>query len=486
MCNDLISRVFRRVRVFLLCAFERQKNALSFSQKKSSSKKKQKISLFHFFLHFFPNALPSKKLVHISIEMKKEEMKNKRERTTTTTTRTSEVAREFYRSTNSRIFSSRGCATSTSSDVCDEIFGYHRRPNAAWMKMKMKTMKRNEEEEEEDKCSECVFTAHSAKERKTTTIHEPKVHTWTSIAKSLFAGGIAGGVSRTAVAPLERLKILQQVHGRTATEYGTVYRGLNTILQKDGLRGFFIGNGANCIRIVPNSAVKFFCYERITDAIFQFRRTLDPECEMNVFNRLAGGAGAGIIAMTSVYPLDMVRGRLTVQAGTVHQYNGMVDATRKIIQHEGVGSLYKGLLPSVIGVIPYVGLNFAVYETLKDMLAAKLELKSSKELSVAQSLTCGGFAGAVGQTVAYPFDVVRRRLQVAGWQGSASKTMEKAKYSGMMDCFGKIARYEGVGAFFHGLSANYIKVMPSIAIAFVTYEEVKRVLQVDLHISSGG
>jgi solute carrier family 25 phosphate transporter 23/24/25/41 len=127
-----------------------------------------------------------------------------------------------------------------------------------------------------------------------------------------------------------------------------------------------------------------------------------------------------------------------------------------------------------------------VYETLKDMLAAKLELKSSKELSVAQSLTCGGFAGAVGQTVAYPFDVVRRRLQVAGWQGSASKTMEKAKYSGMMDCFGKIARYEGVGAFFHGLSANYIKVMPSIAIAFVTYEEVKRVLQVDLHISSGG
>jgi len=330
------------------------------------------------------------------------------------------------------------------------------------------------------------FIAYSAAEESKNGGHEPKVHTWTSIAKSLFAGGIAGGVSRTAVAPLERLKILQQVHGRAATEYATVYRGLGTILQKDGVRGFFIGNGANCIRIIPNSAVKFFCYERITDAIFQFRRTLDPECEMNVFNRLAGGAGAGIIAMTSVYPLDMVRGRLTVQAGTVHQYNGMVDATRKIIQHEGVGSLYKGLLPSVIGVIPYVGLNFAVYETLKDMLAAKLELKSSKDLTVVQSLTCGGFAGAVGQTVAYPFDVVRRRLQVAGWQGSASKTMEKAKYSGMMDCFGKIARYEGMGAFFHGLSANYIKVMPSIAIAFVTYEEVKRVLQVDLHISSGG
>lgn len=276
------------------------------------------------------------------------------------------------------------------------------------------------------------FRANSVREKTTNTVpdrEQTKTHTWASIAKSLLAGGIAGGVSRTAVAPLERLKILQQVHGRGATEYATVYKGLQTIFVKDGVRGFFIGNGANCVRIVPNSAVKFFCYERLTDAIFQFRRTIEPECEMNVFNRLAGGAGAGIIAMTSVYPLDMVRGRLTVQAGTKHQYNGMLDATRKIITHEGVGSLYKGLLPSVIGVIPYVGLNFAVYETLKDSLAAHLELKSSKELTVVQSLTCGGFAGAVGQTVAYPFDVVRRRLQVAGWSGSASKTMEKDRKS---------------------------------------------------------
>ena len=169
----------------------REKKELSF-HRKSSFKKNKKFSLSVFC----SISKRSSKLVH-SIEMKKEEMKNsknKRERTTTTT-RTSEVAREFYHS-NSRIFSSR-CATSTSSDLCDEIFGYHH-PNAAWMKMKMKTMKRNEEEEE-DKCSDYLFTAHFVKERKTTTMHEPKVHTWTSIAKSLFAGGIAGGVSRLSL-----------------------------------------------------------------------------------------------------------------------------------------------------------------------------------------------------------------------------------------------------------------------------------------------
>jgi solute carrier family 25 phosphate transporter 23/24/25/41 len=82
--------------------------------------------------------------------------------------------------------------------------------------------------------------------------------------------------------------------------------------------------------------------------------------------RLAAGAVAGIIAMSATYPLDMVRGRLTVQAdGSAAAYTGLLHATRTIARVEGWGAFYKGWLPSVIGVVPYVGLNFAVYETLK-------------------------------------------------------------------------------------------------------------------------
>ncbi|KAG6423224.1 hypothetical protein SASPL_113613 [Salvia splendens] len=83
-----------------------------------------------------------------------------------------------------------------------------------------------------------------------------------SICKSLVAGGVAGGVSRTAVAPLERLKILLQVQNPHNIKYSGTVQGLKYIWRTEGLRGLFKGNGANCARIVPNSAVKFFSYEQ--------------------------------------------------------------------------------------------------------------------------------------------------------------------------------------------------------------------------------
>jgi solute carrier family 25 phosphate transporter 23/24/25/41 len=81
---------------------------------------------------------------------------------------------------------------------------------------------------------------------------------------------------------------------------------------------------------------------------------------------------------------------------------------------EGPLAFYKGWLPSVIGVVPYVGLNFGVYETLKHMLLLHYGLRDERELSVPSRLACGAAAGTMGQTVAYPFDVARRRLQVRG------------------------------------------------------------------------
>lgn len=95
---------------------------------------------------------------------------------------------------------------------------------------------------------------------------------------------------------------------------------------------------------------------------------------------------------------------------------------------EGPLAFYKGWLPSVIGVIPYVGLNFGVYETLKASLLKHYELRDERELSVAARLACGAAAGTTGQTVAYPFDVARRRLQVG------SKTDQTLAVWGAVAC----------------------------------------------------
>ncbi|CAI7865335.1 unnamed protein product [Closterium sp. NIES-53] len=326
---------------------------------------------------------------------------------------------------------------------------------------------------------------------------EPRL-TVASITKSLIAGGVAGGVSRSAVAPLERMKILLQVQNAQHAQYSGTWQGLKTIWREEGIRGLFRGNGTNCARIVPNSAVKFFAYEEAAHGLLWLaqQQSNDPNLELTPVLRLGAGATAGIIAMSATYPMDMVRGRLTVQSGRSgeQRYKGMRHAAVTIVKEEGVRALYRGWLPSVIGVVPYVGLNFAVYETLKDQLgrmyaAQHPDNPEMGELSVLTKLACGAVAGTLGQTVAYPLDVIRRRLQMVGWRDAASVvradgTVAAApQYTGMVDAFRKTVQMEGVRALYKGLVPNSVKVVPSIAIAFVTYEIMRDLLHVEIRIS---
>nr|KJB41483.1 hypothetical protein B456_007G106400 [Gossypium raimondii] len=237
----------------------------------------------------------------------------------------------------------------------------------------------------------------------------------------------------------------------------------------------------------------------IVHALFQTRRSsssatskLQKDAQLTPLLRLGAGACAGIIAMSATYPMDMVRGRITVQTeSSPYQYRGMFHALSTVLREEGPRALYKGWLPSVIGVIPYVGLNFSVYESLKDWLikSRPFGLVEDSELSVTTRLACGAAAGTVGQTVAYPLDVIRRRMQMVGWKDAASvvsgdgRNKASLEYTGMIDAFRKTVRHEGFGALYKGLVPNSVKVVPSIAIAFVSYEVVKDILGVEIRIS---
>lgn len=314
---------------------------------------------------------------------------------------------------------------------------------------------------------------------------EKKQLTWSQISKSLLAGGVAGAVSRTAVAPLERLKILMQIQGNEKV-YRNSFQGVQHMWRTDGMRGLFKGNGLNCIRIFPNSAIKFLCYEQITRKMAYMSLERGGDGQLTPGLRLLAGAMAGIVGMSATYPMDMVRGRITIQEGTNAPYRGMLHATSCIVRTEGVFALWRGWVPSVIGVVPYMGLNFGVYETAKDMIIKFYGYRDERDLSVATRLSCGALAGTTGQTFAYPFDVVRRRLQVSGWQGAQALHADHGAavvYRGMVDCFVRTVKEEGVQALFKGLGPNYLKVVPSIAIAFATYEEVKELLGAEIRIS---
>eukprot|EP01119_Soliformovum_irregulare_P018215 TRINITY_DN5538_c0_g2_i2.p1 TRINITY_DN5538_c0_g2~~TRINITY_DN5538_c0_g2_i2.p1 ORF type:complete len:252 (-),score=43.37 TRINITY_DN5538_c0_g2_i2:857-1612(-) len=223
-------------------------------------------------------------------------------------------------------------------------------------------------------------------------------------ARYLLAGGIAGAVSRTVVSPLERLKILYQV--QPDVKYTSVWQSLKTIWVEEGMSGMFKGNGTNVIRIFPYSAVQFAAYEK-------YKKLLIPEgqSDLTPITRLIAGACAGVTSVVATYPLDLVRTRLSVQTADNIKYTSIANSFSVIVKEEGFMALFKGLSPTIMGVAPYVGLNFMFYETLKSVV------KKAKEAdcSTVELLAIGGAAGAIAQTLTYPLDVLRRKMQMQGF-----------------------------------------------------------------------
>jgi len=139
--------------------------------------------------------------------------------------------------------------------------------------------------------------------------------------------------------------------------------------------------------------------------------------------------------------------------------------TLKIMREEGgVRALYRGLMTTAFGVAPYVGINFAAYEFLRSIITPP------GKSSVWRKLSCGALAGSISQTLTYPFDVLRRKMQVSGMRDSS------IKYNGAIHALTSIIRSEGVAGLYRGLWPNLLKVAPSIATSFFTYELVKEFL----------
>ena len=134
-----------------------------------------------------------------------------------------------------------------------------------------------------------------------------------------------------------------------------------------------------------------------------------------------------------------------------------------MVRTEGVISLYKGLVPTLVGVAPYAALNFASYDMLKRWAYDGGHIQQS----TVSNLLMGATAGTVAATVCYPLDTVRRRMQMKG-----------SVYKNQLDALRTIWATEGYRGFYRGWAANTLKVVPQNAIRFVSYETLKRLLGV--------
>ncbi|KAK9815221.1 hypothetical protein WJX72_000172 [[Myrmecia] bisecta] len=294
--------------------------------------------------------------------------------------------------------------------------------------------------------------------------------------KLLLAGGVAGAVSKTATAPLARLTILYQVQGmhQAHGKRVSLQQAVTQIIRQEGVRALWKGNMVTIIHRLPYSAVNFWAYERFTELWHQHfpgSTAGHGHGRTDILRRLTAGGAAGMCACTLAYPLDLVRTRLAAQT-TSHYYHGIGYSLKLIVKDEGFLGLYRGLGATLIQVAPSLAINYCAYETLRShWLAMHPERKSP---TVAMSLLCGSVAGLVSSTVTFPLDLVRRRMQLEGQGG------KQMRYGSYTQVFRSIMRRDGLRGFYSGILPEYYKVIPGVAIAFCSYELMKKVLGVQV------
>ncbi|EDW41254.1 GM24660 [Drosophila sechellia] len=296
--------------------------------------------------------------------------------------------------------------------------------------------------------------------------------------RHLVAGGIAGAVSRTCTAPLDRIKVYLQVQ----TQRMGISECMHIMLNEGGSRSMWRGNGINVLKIAPETAFKFAAYEQMKRLI----RGDDGSRQMSIVERFYAGAAAGGISQTIIYPMEVLKTRLALRR--TGQYAGIADAAVKIYKQEGVRSFYRGYVPNILGILPYAGIDLAVYETLKRRYIANHD--NNEQPSFLVLLACGSTSSTLGQLCSYPLALVRTRLQAQAAETIANqkrKTQIPLKssdaHSGeetMTGLFRKIVRQEGLTGLYRGITPNFLKVLPAVSISYVVYEYTSRALGIKM------
>lgn len=272
-----------------------------------------------------------------------------------------------------------------------------------------------------------------------------------SFIENFALSGLAAVVSKTAAAPIERVKLLVQNQGEMIKQ-GTLSRPYTGVIdctvqtfRSEGVLPFWRGNLANCIRYFPTQALNFAFKDKIKA---MFKASKSDTYPVSFAKNIASGGVAGALSLCFVYSLDYARTRLandlksTKKGGGERKYNGLVDVYKKTLATDGIAGLYRGFVISCVGIIIYRGCYFGFYDTLKPILLAP-------DAGLLQSFLLGYGVTVTSGLISYPVDTIRRRMMMTSGQA--------VKYKGAMDCMFQIVRSEGVISLFKGAGANILR-----------------------------
>lgn len=286
-----------------------------------------------------------------------------------------------------------------------------------------------------------------------------------TVLQSHVCGGIAGVLSRTVTSPLEVVKVLAQV-GTPESRFGFV-RSFKRIYQNEGLKAFWKGNGISCLRLAPYSAIQLAAFHELL-AVLE-----DPNLPANFSGKRSAMAafGSALIASLLVYPTEMLKTRLIVQPSKLH-YHGILHGFRQIWRAEGFFALYKGILPTFLGMIPFAGGSYLTY-TIMDNSVIITATPLGNHLTPVYMFVSGCLAAAVAKTLSFPFDTIRKKMQAKSKMLPNQGGID-VQFKGMTSAFNQTVKVNGVSGLWRGMAATLLKIVPNAGIMFLSFEYSKR------------
>lgn len=271
-----------------------------------------------------------------------------------------------------------------------------------------------------------------------------------SFVENFALSGAAAVISKTAAAPIERIKLLVQNQdemlksGRLSEPYKGVVDCTMRTYRTEGILPFWRGNLANCIRYFPTQALNFAFKDQIKA---MFKSSKNDSYGVKFSKNIASGGAAGAMSLCFVYSLDYCRTRLANDAksgkkGGERQFNGMVDVYRKTIATDGIAGLYRGFVISCVGIVVYRGFYFGLFDTLRPILLGE-------SANVLLSFALGYVVTISAGLLSYPIDTIRRRMMMTSG--------EAVKYKGSIDCTMQIVKNEGFMSLMKGAGANILR-----------------------------
>ncbi|KAL5110299.1 Calcium-binding mitochondrial carrier protein SCaMC-1 [Taenia crassiceps] len=260
--------------------------------------------------------------------------------------------------------------------------------------------------------------------------------------RTLLAGGLAGCVSRTATAPLDRIKTIYQARGGRAASTGLV-GSFRRMLKEGGYISMWRGNGVNCIKIAPEQAFRFQAYETYKRLFFKKDGSTEP---LSMPEKFTAGALAGATSQTLIYPMEVLKTRMCLRK--TGQYSSIFDCARKLYGEHGMWIFYRGYVP-----------NLALNRSTEKSGTQKLTGPP-----VYVSLTAGACSSVCGQVATYPLALIKTKLQAESEKISLERLVQR------------IIKTEGIMGLYRGMGANMLKVIPAVSISYACYEKARAML----------